>query len=269
MLAAYQRSHAAELRAMIGSLPLPPGARVLDLACGAGLYTCWLAERVGPQGMVVGLDIEPAFLTEAGAAVSAAGLKGRVRLQRADGALLPFDDASFDLAWCAQSLYSLPEPHAALRELARVTRPGGIVAIFENDIIHQVILPWPSDLELAVRMAQLRALGGQGRQQPFSIPRRLRTTLREAGLASCRVQPYTSVRHAPLDPDERAFLGRYLEDLLERTAPLLEPGPRVRLAALTDPTSEAYLLDDPDLFVTYIDLLACGVKHTPAGSPTT
>ena len=46
MLAAFHRGHAAELRAMIADLPLRPGDQVLDMACGDGAYTCWLAERV-------------------------------------------------------------------------------------------------------------------------------------------------------------------------------------------------------------------------------
>src|SRR5690242_10059537 len=65
MLAAYHRAHAAELRAMIAELPLRLGDRVLDMACGAGTYSVWLAERVGPHGTVVGVDISPAYLARA------------------------------------------------------------------------------------------------------------------------------------------------------------------------------------------------------------
>jgi SAM-dependent methyltransferase len=269
MLAAYQRAHAAELRAMIADLRPPPGGLVLDVACGAGAYACWLAEEIGPDGQVIGLDIDPAFLAEAAAAVEAAGLGGRVRLQRADGARLPFDDGSFDLVWCAQSMDSLPEPRATLRELARVARPGGRVAIFENDAIHQVILPWPAGLELAVRQAQLRSfVAGRLRPQRYSIARRFRAALREAGLAHCHVAAYPSVRHAPLEPDERAFLAAYLDGLRGRAAPFLEGRLRERFEALVDPASPDYMLDDPDLCVTYIDFLACGVKDEAAARPS-
>src|SRR5262245_60112589 len=53
MLAAYQRAHAAELRVMIADLPLRVGDHVLDMACGAGVYSVWLAEHIAPHGTVV------------------------------------------------------------------------------------------------------------------------------------------------------------------------------------------------------------------------
>ena len=69
---------------------------------------------------------------------------------RADLRHLPIPDDSFDLVWCAQSLYSLPDPVDALRRMARAARPGGIVAVFENDEFHHVLLPWPVEVELAL-----------------------------------------------------------------------------------------------------------------------
>src|SRR6266511_3844958 len=95
MLHAYHRSRSAELRAMIATLPLAPGDRVLDVASGDGCHSVWLVE----QG---------------------------------DANALAFADGMFDLVWCAQSFYSLPDPIATLREMVRVTRPGGHVAVLEN-----------------------------------------------------------------------------------------------------------------------------------------
>src|SRR4051794_14933653 len=61
-MAAYHRTFARELRAIIRTLPLRPGACVADFACGDGSYTRWLARRLGPGGKVLALDISPAFL---------------------------------------------------------------------------------------------------------------------------------------------------------------------------------------------------------------
>jgi SAM-dependent methyltransferase len=261
MLAAYQRSHAGELQAMIASLPLQPGDYVLDMACGAGTYTCWLADRVGPQGNVVGVDIDPTFLAVAGKAVAAAGGAERVSLCRSDIAGLPFDDNSFDLAWCAQSLYTLPDPLAALRELRRVVRPGGTVAVFENDTVHQIILPWPPDLELAVRQAQLQSFHEDSPSpERFYIGRDFCTAFHDIGIDDCRITAHTSVRHAPLDANERTFLAWYLHELSQRACPFLNPVLRARFKELIDPSSSAFMLNSPDFYVTYIDLLACGTK---------
>lgn len=259
MLAAYHNAHADDLQAMIADLPIRPGDRILDMACGSGVYTCWLAERVGPEGHVVGLDINPAYLQAAQHLLTQACLSERVSLQEGDVEALPFDHASFDLVWCAQSMYSLPDPAAALRELRRIVRPGGVVAVFENDVIHQIVLPWPADLELAVRQAQLQAFQAHNAfPERFFLARSFCEAFREAGFADCRITPYTSVRHAPLEAAERTFLTAYLRNLVTSTRPFLEPSVTQRLMALAEPSSPDFLLDDPHFVVTYIDLLACG-----------
>ncbi|NJN16486.1 MAG: methyltransferase domain-containing protein [Oscillochloris sp.] len=263
MLSAYHTAHATELQAMIADLPLQHGADVLDLACGSGTYSCWLAAQVGPRGSVVAVDIDPAFLAVAEAVVAAAGMSERVHMRRADAADLPFADNSFDLAWCAQSMFTLPEPAAALRELWRVVRPGGTVAVFENDTLHQLILPWPVDLELAVRKAQLRSFRSDTTTaEQFFIGRDLRTYLSRAGFVDCRILAYTTVRQAPLEANERTFLQWYLQDVAERACAFLEPALRTRFQRLIDPASPTYLLDQPDFTVTYLDLLALGRKQS-------
>jgi ubiquinone/menaquinone biosynthesis C-methylase UbiE len=127
-LAAFHDGFAAELRAIVDSLPLEPGMRVLDMACGDGFYTRLLSERVGRRGCVVGLDSSHDYLK-----IAPDGRWDYVcgQLER-----LPFESGSFDFVWCAQSLYSLPEPIAALRRLREMLRPGGVIGVLENDTIH-------------------------------------------------------------------------------------------------------------------------------------
>ena len=157
LLAAYHRAFAAELEAMVASLPIRPGDRVLEMACGDGAYTGWLADRVDPGGSVVALDLLMGYLRKARAGLARAEGAGRARFVAGSIERLPFADGSFDHAWCAQSLFSLPEPVDAVRRMARVVRPGGTVAVLEDDTMHQVLLPWPVDLELAVRSAEWEA----------------------------------------------------------------------------------------------------------------
>src|SRR5262245_42901848 len=89
MLAAYHRAFAGELRTMIGWLPLEPGASVLDLACGDGTYSVWLAERVGAGGTVLAVDVLPAYLNEASRRAGRAGMSGRIEFAAADIDRLP------------------------------------------------------------------------------------------------------------------------------------------------------------------------------------
>lgn len=261
MLSAYHDAHAAELRAMVASLPIQEGTRVLEIACGDGVYSRWIAERVGATGGVVGVDVLPAYLKVArrGARRETSGC--RIRFVAADIARLPFPDDTFDLAWCAQSLYSLPDPVDALRRMTRVVRVGGEVAVLENDSFHHVLLPWPVEIELGIRRAELLGFVEESdKPRKYYVGRQLCQVFRAAGLRECRRRTWATDRQAPLERRERTFLEEYLGDLHERTRPHLEPPMRAKFERLVDPGSEDYLLDRPDLSVTYVDHVVRGVK---------
>ena len=267
MLAAYHRAFAAELRATIEALPIREGDRVLDLACGDGAYSAWLAGRVGPAGAVTAVDILPAYLDEARRRAGDAPRGDRVRFAAAEVGNLPFADGAFDLAWCAQSLYSLPDPVESVRALTRVVRPGGAVAVLEDDTLHHVLLPWPVDLELHVRRAELDAFRAEADDpEDFYVGRRLRAVFEAAGLVGYRQHARATVRLAPLGPDDRAFLAAYLRDLRDRVGPRLGRDARAEFETFVAPASAAYILDRPDLVVTCLDHLALGFKAGPDGT---
>lgn len=258
MLHAYHRSRSTELRAIIATLPLSTGARVLDVASGDGCYSLWLAERAA---QVVGVDLSPACLAAAREHIAGSPLADRIRFDLADATALPFDDGSFDLAWCAQSFYSLPDPAAALREMVRVTRPGGHVAVLENDTLHQILLPWPAGLELATRQAQLRSLEAEHPGQDldkFYIGRNLCGLFRQCAVAAYDVRIFPVERDAPLSDDEELFLQMYLADLRERAWPYLDDGARATFDRLFSPEAETYLVRQPDFHLTHLESLAVG-----------
>lgn len=257
LLADFHRAFSSELRAAIATLPLSQGDRVLDVACGDGAYTGWLAGAVGPDGLVTGLDVSPAFLGLArdAAAGSCAGFVA------ADLARLPFADDTFDLVWCAQSLYSLPDPVRAVRLMKRMAKPGGTVAVLENDTLHHVLMPWPVEVELAVRHAEMIAFNEESnRPRKFYVGRRLNGVFRESGLLNVRTVSRAYNRSAPLGEAERGFLEKYLDDLRERTKPHLKARMFKRFERLTRPGSDQYLLDRSDLIVTFLDHVTTGTK---------
>ena len=114
---------ATEVRTVVGRLDLAPGDFVLDLACGHGNFTVEFARRVGPTGLVVGLDIAASMLARAAARVAREGLDN-VLLVRGDALALPFTDAAFAKLNCSGGLHQLPDLARALAELARVAKPG-------------------------------------------------------------------------------------------------------------------------------------------------
>ena len=84
------------LRSALQTLRLPFGSRGLDAGCGAGLQAILLAETVGPEGHVTGLDLSPELLVHAEDIVQKAGLGERISFREGDVNKLPFDDEPFD-----------------------------------------------------------------------------------------------------------------------------------------------------------------------------
>ncbi|GAA3367319.1 class I SAM-dependent methyltransferase [Streptomyces sannanensis] len=112
--------------AAVATLGLKPGNTVLDAGCGTGRALRPLRAAVGPEGTVLGVDLTPAMLD----AAVRAGRGGHGRLLLGDVARLPLRYRSLDAVFGAGLIAHLPEPEANLRELARVVRPGGLLALF-------------------------------------------------------------------------------------------------------------------------------------------
>lgn len=117
------------------------GMRLLDVGCGPGSITRGLAQLVAP-GTVVGLDLSPEALAGARRDATERGLDN---LEYREGSVyhVPFPDASFDVAYAHQVLQHLRERGAALREMLRVVRPGGLVAV--RDVDWGTVAYWPRD----------------------------------------------------------------------------------------------------------------------------
>ncbi len=114
--------------AMLDAAGVRPGARVLDVAAGAGGQTLAAARRVGPDGHVLATDISPAILEYAAASARDAGL-ANVETRELDGeSLAGVEDASFDAVISRVGLIYFPDQQGALAEVRRVLRPGGRVA---------------------------------------------------------------------------------------------------------------------------------------------
>lgn len=128
------RSHRRRTAANSAAYLLPhlrPGQRLLDVGAGPATITADLAEIVGPQG-VVALEVSESALEVTRAGLAERGLT-QVGLQVGDAQALPFADSSFDVVHAHQVLQHLGDPVQALRELARVTRRGGVVATRDSD----------------------------------------------------------------------------------------------------------------------------------------
>ncbi|MEU1663669.1 methyltransferase domain-containing protein [Streptomyces sparsogenes] len=112
--------------AAVADLGLRPGDAVLDAGCGTGRALPALRAAVGPTGTVLGADATPAMLD----AAVRAGRHRDAALALADVTRLPLRDGCLDAVFGAGLISHLPDPEAGLRELARVVRPQGLLALF-------------------------------------------------------------------------------------------------------------------------------------------
>jgi len=127
---------------------LRPGQSLLDVGCGPGNITVDLAARVAP-GAVLGIDAAPDAIT---AAEAANARPDHVTFAVGDVYALDADDGTYDVVHAHQVLQHLSDPVAALREMRRVTTPGGIVAARDSDY---AAFTWAPDTPSLTRWNEL------------------------------------------------------------------------------------------------------------------
>lgn len=112
--------------AAIAQARIPRGGVVIDVGCGTGRALPALRQAVGPHGTVIAVDLTPEMLHQARPKARAA----RAALLLADAQHLPFATASVDAVFAAGLIMHMPDTEAGLWQLARVTRPGGLLILF-------------------------------------------------------------------------------------------------------------------------------------------
>ncbi|MDJ0765523.1 MAG: class I SAM-dependent methyltransferase [Myxococcota bacterium] len=242
----------ATLVSAIEALNLPKASQGLDVGCGAGLQCLLLARHIGAGGHVTGLDVSAAFLEHGKTLVEGAGLADRISFEQGSAEAIPFDDDTFDWVWSSDCVgYGPWEPMPLLKELKRVTRPGGKVAILAWS--SETLLPGYPMLEARLRATSAGIAPFKEDMAPSTHFLRALGWMRDLGLDAPRAQVFSGSAHAPLSDDLYTALKELFEMRWPDVTKELSEQDRTAFERLCDPKSSEFILDHPDYcaFFTY------------------
>jgi SAM-dependent methyltransferase len=199
--------------AVLGAAAPSRGETILEVGCGSGAITRWIAHRTCGENPVVGVDLSRYLLREAAQLARHDGVADRIDFRFGDALALPFDDGSVDVVLSCTVMEEV-DADRMLAELVRVTRPGGRIGVVvrAEDIEHWVSLDLPADLRRKAMAAVGQAAGtAAGGCADVSLYRRFH----ESGLSDLMLGPRLAVEQTFGGPDLRrqTFEGRVLAAL--------------------------------------------------------
>lgn len=244
--------------AAVRSLQLPAGSQGLDAGCGIGMQAMLLAEAVGEAGHVTGLDLSPQLLSYAQKYVVEAGLAAQISFQEGDVNGLPFADNFFDWAWSMDCVGYLPQdPGPLIRELKRVVKPGGRVAILAWS--SEQLLPGHPQLEARLKGTSMGIAPFVKGKNPAQHFLRARGWFLDAGFAEVACRTFAGDVSAPLRADLRAGLEAILQMRWPGAEAELAPEDWMAYQRIGRPESPAYILNQPDYYAFFTYTMFSGL----------
>jgi demethylmenaquinone methyltransferase/2-methoxy-6-polyprenyl-1,4-benzoquinol methylase len=238
------------LRSIIESLQLPRGSHGLDAGCGIGLQTFLLAEAVGVDGHVTGLDIMPELLAYGEDLIAKTGLSDRITFHAGDVSRLPFEDDHFDWVWSADCIgYPAGELTPLLQELVRVVKPGGSIVLLGWS--SQQLMPGYPLLEARLNATCSGYIPFLKDKRPELNFMRAITVFRNAGLEDSKAQTFVGEVQAPLSSGERTALISLFEMLWGVPQPEASAEDLSEYERLCRPASPDFILDIPDYYAFF------------------
>ncbi|WP_165423467.1 methyltransferase domain-containing protein [Ktedonosporobacter rubrisoli] len=224
-LETHHHSKAGERACMIRDLHLKQGGLVVDAGCGPGLWTPLLAEAIGPDGRIIGVDISAEALVTAKKRSINTWYRHQVQYKRASLEQLPLAYGRADSIFSANVSQYLLDPVATFAAMGPYLAPGGRLIIKDMDL--GTLRFYNVDPALQARVFRARELWEKERAEQgllFEdswVGSKLAGYLRAAGYKDVQVKTYRIVRRYPLAPDYRLYLEGIAEWFVGEGAPYL------------------------------------------------
>lgn len=253
-------------REIIHWLELAPGARAADVGCGAGGVALLLADAVGESGNMTAVEVNPERLKGLALLLETNPLAERILLREGSLPALPFGDAEFDLVWCSRVVHHVPDQIAGVRELARITKPGGRVVVREGGIsphfLPHELTVGADGLEERVRAAQTEWFNKMRAETENAVPARRGWLgiLRAAGLERVHAHSFLFELMPPFSQEQVLYLQNWLGDIATNEDYPLRDDDRDALRQLSDPASEHFVMRRDDAHFLYVASVYVGTK---------
>lgn len=254
-------------RDIVNWLDVPRGAHVADIGCGAAGMTLLLAEAVGAEGQTVALETSAERVDAIRHSLEKNALAPRIALHQGALPKLPFQENEFEVVWCSRVVHHVGDQVGAIRELARIAKPGGRVVLREGGIAPRFL---PHDVGLGAPGIQDRLQVAQNtwfdtmrahEEGVVPYPHGWLTAVREAGLKNVQAKSFLYERTPPFSETQTSYLRNWLHDYATHDdVPLSEPD-RDTLRALCDEASERYAFRREDLHLLYVASIYIGEKE--------
>lgn len=261
-LLTHHKAKEKERQKMVKDLHFSPGEKVLDLACGPGLYSALIAAEVQPDGRVTGIDIDNNLLAYARTAIQGGAMGELMEFQSGSFYEIPFEDNSFDSVFLSSSLLYVPEKdhHKVITEIKRVTCPGGRIIIKDIDAAYLIIHPVEPELSLKVVLAAMRGLREESSSSHFNnfMGRRLHGLLQHEGLLNVTTRTYAIQQAYPLSDPAKEYISRTSEWFLEKAMTYLSQSDAEEWRKCFTAGTPDYVLDREDFYFCSLDIVSVG-----------
>lgn len=239
------------LREMIKALELSRGSRGLDAGCGIGQPALLLVEAVGPGGHVTGLDRSSEFLSLAEDLAKKSSLPNQITFRQGDVHRLPFDNKEFDWALSVDCVGypAVGHPPTLVRELARVVKPGGQLAILIWT--SQKLLTGYSLLEARLNVTSAAMTQHLRTKDPESNFMGALGWFRNAGLKDIKARTFAGDVSSPLSDDIRTALISFFQMLWGEPLPGISEEDWKEYERLCLPESTDFILNSPDYYAFF------------------
>jgi len=239
------------MKQIITYLGFPRGSRGLDAGCGIGSHTVMLAEAIGPEGYVTGLDISPEFLKYAAEKAADNFLEDRTSFKEGNVKKIPFKDNSFDWVWSVDCIgYPIAgEGVSQIIELKRVVKNKGMIAFLTWT--SEYLLPGYPLLEARLKATSAGIAPYDKTPNPEDHFMRALGWLQKASLEKPRVKTFVGEISAPIDDETRDALLSLFEMRWEGAKDEVSTEDWSKLERLTQPDSPDFILNKSDYYAIF------------------